>query len=130
VTFSEAVLAWVLLLHLGFVAWAMLDVWRRKPVGAAAAVAESILVWVPLLGPLAYLWLTRAPSPRHPELKGSGVSSDFTHTMISMTPHYQAAIESMEKPVAEREAECQAATVLSAESSPADLDTDETSRKH
>lgn len=92
---KEFLLALVLLLHLGFVAWAVRDIWRRRPTGAAAAVAESILIWVPLLGPLVYFWLTRMRRESGPE--ASVVSSDFGHAVTSTAPHEPATKDELEK---------------------------------
>jgi hypothetical protein len=119
---KELLLALLLLLHVGCVAWAMFDIWRRRPIGAAAAVAESILIWLPLLGPLVYLWLTRMRRESRPE--ASVVSSDFGQAVTSSAPHEPATKDALEKRLVDPAARQSMADAPTAESASDGSDSD------
>ncbi len=59
------------------------DIWRRRSTYGAEALLISVLLLIPLLGFLLFLWLLRAPPPQPSGLMGNMPRGEYTHRMIS-----------------------------------------------
>ncbi len=68
-----AVLSWLLSLHLLIKLWSSADLLTIK-------IALSVLLLVPVVGPLAYYWIQAFPEPSHPDLQDRlGFRANLTH---------------------------------------------------
>jgi hypothetical protein len=65
----------------------------RLPISLLSRFGYSCLLVVPILGPLAYLWITQAPAPTPEVLRNDQPRGEYTHMWLSMGPIYKAILK-------------------------------------
>lgn len=80
---AKVLLSVFLLINAAGVLWAYWDIWRRRSTSGTEALLISVLLLIPLLGFLLFLWVLRAPQPQPSGLMGNMPRGEYTHRMIS-----------------------------------------------
>lgn len=73
-----------LVVNAGGVLWAYWAIWKCRSMKGAEALVVSVLLPIPVLGLLLFLWLLRAPMPQPKGLMGNMPRGTYTHHMISL----------------------------------------------
>lgn len=78
---------------LGFSVWALLDIRRAHSRFTISSVLYGLLALLPVLGPLAYFWLTKAPAEAADHLQNHGPPGRYLHDFLAIRHLYAGAID-------------------------------------
>lgn len=78
---------------LGLSVWALLDIGRSNCRFTMSSVLYSFMALLPVLGPLAYFWLKKAPAKAADHLQNSGPPGRYLHDFLAIRHLYSDAIE-------------------------------------
>ncbi len=79
-------------LALGLSALALRDLRRAHPRVTSLTVLYGLLALIPVLGPLAYFWLAKAPTEAAGHLQNHGPPGRYLHDFLSLRHLYADAI--------------------------------------